>query len=100
MAENTFHITVQIADRPYHVVASNEEEQERVMQAEEHIRQKIRQMRKQYSVFDKQDSVAMTALLLCTDLLENQAQNQQHEQNLLQQLTQLDEVLTEFVKKS
>lgn len=99
MSEKNFHITVQIADRPYHVMASDEHEKECVLQAEERIRQSIRQVRKQYSVFDKQDSLAMTALLLCTDLLENEAQAQGNEADLLKQLTQLDEILTEFLKK-
>lgn len=100
-------IKVNVADRPYRVKALPQEA-DRVRQAAQIIQEKVRTMRNQYGVTDKQDALAMTALLLSTELLEQQDNAASSNENttlqvdddlLTEKLQQLDDILTEFLQK-
>ena len=106
-------IKVNIADRPYRLTALPHEA-ERVREAAQLIQSKLRQMRNEYGVLDKQDALAMIALLLSTELLEWQESSSNptadssgdnpnnkptKSDELDPQLQQLDDILTEFLQK-
>jgi cell division protein ZapA len=104
----TISIKVSVADRPYRIKALPHES-DRIKQAAQHIQEQMRQMRNEYGVTDKQDALAMTALLLSTELIESQETNQQlsnhqkHQQDeeiLMEKLNQLDDILSNFLQKT
>ncbi len=108
-------IKVTIADRPYRLKALPHEA-DRVRRAAQLIQDKVRLIHTEYGVLDKQDALAMTALLIATELLEIQDQitttpnnnetttneNTQHDNDsaMHEQLQQLDNILTEFLQKN
>lgn len=97
-------IKVTVADRPYRIKALPNES-EKIRQSAQVIQDKMKQMRTEYGVTDKQDALAMTSLLLSTELIENQEinaqtpNNNQNDDDLIEKLNELDNILTEFLQK-
>lgn len=99
MPEKKLAIKVIIADRAYHMhVSENEEAITR--QTAHLINEKIKQLETQYGAKDKQDYLAMAALVLCIELSQlNQQQiyNQQEKGQLQAKFKTLDAILTDFL---
>ena len=92
----TINIKVIIADRPYRLKVTPKEE-EVVRKAAKLIKQKMKELTETYGATDKQDYLAMTALLLCTDLLKIETNLKQEDTDLKEKLDQLDDILTSFL---
>lgn len=69
VADHLVSIKVVIADRPYRLTALSQEE-ECIHLAAQMLKDRMRDIRLQYGSYDKQDNLAMIALLLCVELLE------------------------------
>jgi cell division protein ZapA (FtsZ GTPase activity inhibitor) len=64
-------INLSIANRSYPLVALDEDERKSLMKAAELVNDRIRQYEKDYAVIDRQDLLAMTALHIAAELLNN-----------------------------
>ena len=93
------NVNVVIADRPYPLKVTPEEE-EHVRKAAKLINQKVLEMKKAYGGKDKQDFLAMAALLLVTDFLHLKSSLKYEDISLNQNLEELDNILTEFLEKT
>lgn len=91
-------IKIIIADRTYRIKVLPEDE-ERVNLAAKIIKHRMREMQDMYGAKDKYDYLAMAALLICVDLLEKQAENEQEQKGTGNKLAQLDEILSDFIQK-
>ena len=67
MSSELININIIIADRPYPLKIKPAEE-EKVRQAAREINDKIRQFQNQYAAKDKQDYLAMCALMYAVDI--------------------------------
>lgn len=93
------NVQISIANRPYKLKVA-EAEKASVMLAVKLIEQKIQELQRTYGVSDKQDSLAMAALLICVELLQKGHTNAKDTNyELKRKLDKLDKVLTEFLKK-
>ncbi|OWY25282.1 cell division protein ZapA [Sphingobacteriales bacterium UPWRP_1] len=91
-------IKIIIADRTYRIKVLPEDE-ERVNLAAKIIKHRMREMQDMYGAKDKYDYLAMAALTICVDLLEKQEQIEKDNQETGNKLTQLDEILADFISK-
>src|SRR5436190_1948250 len=64
-------INLSIANRSYPLVVTNEEEHKSLVKAAEAVNERIRQYEKDYAVIDRQDLLAMTALHIAAELLND-----------------------------
>lgn len=97
MSEQIRNINLIIADRPYRLKISSDEE-EKVRSAGKLIKEKIASFQQSYQAKDKQDYLAMTALTFCVDGLKAREDNTTS-QNLENQLSELDQLLSVFLEK-
>ena len=92
MSEVTLKIV--IAGRTYPLSVKKEDE-EAVMEAAQEINDKVKEFEKNYSVRDKQDLLAMSALNLIATLKQKP-----HEEPLIEdELNQLDLFVSDYLKK-
>lgn len=70
MPDNTLHITVMVAGRPYKLKVTPEEES-LVRQSAKEINDKVQQFQEQFFSKDKQDFLAMIALQYRVEALKN-----------------------------
>lgn len=99
MSNESININVIVADRPYRLKVKPEDEVT-VRKAAKLIKDKMKELQKQYEVKDKQDFLAMSALMFAVETLNTKkpTQNTQNTHtNLTDKLNQLDGILTEFV---
>jgi len=75
-------INLSIANRSYPLVVSNEEERTSLVKAAESVNERIRQYEKDYAVIDRQDLLAMTALHIAAELLNNKHQAKSNKNNI------------------
>ena len=64
-------INLSIANRSYPLVVTNEDERKSLVKAAEAVNERIRQYEKDYAVIDRQDLLAMTALHIAAELLND-----------------------------
>lgn len=96
MSSESININVIVADRPYRLKVKPAEELT-VRKAAKMIKDKMKELQKQYEVKDKQDYLAMCALMFAVETL-NTGKNTKHQStDLTDKLNQLDGILTEFV---
>lgn len=89
---NELTITVNIADRPYRLKITSEEE-ESVRLAAKRINEQIRKYSDNYAFNDRQDLLAMTALHFSTLALKRDSQQQAELDGLRSSLEKIDEML-------
>jgi len=89
------NINLVIADRPYRIKISADEEKT-VRKATQMIKQKLADLKKSYQAKDKQDYLAMAALMFCVDSIN--AENNQNE-DFTGKLDELDSLLNVFLEK-
>ena len=90
------NINLVIADRPYPLKIKPEEE-ESVRKAAKQLNDKIRDLQKQYAAKDKQDYLAMCALMNEVENLNNKEKVTLSDSSFINKLSELDVWLSEQV---
>lgn len=98
MNDGTLNINVIIADRPYRLRIKPEEEED-VRKAARLIKEKIRELGKQYDAKDKQDFLAMTALTFAVETIQLGENTLKKDEGFTNKMTELDDILSEFLSK-
>ncbi len=100
MSNDLLNITVTIADRPYRLKVQQHEE-EAVRNAAKELNHKINEYQNSYHANDKQDYLAMAALLFTTEHLAMKDSEKNHAQvsdamfqTLNQSLLEIEQVLS------
>ncbi len=97
MSSELININVVIADRPYPLRVKPEEE-ERVRNAAKDINNKVKQFQTQYAGKDKQDFLAMSALMFAVEASSFQNKSVINDNTLGDKLNELDQLLTATLK--
>lgn len=95
---NELSITVVIADRPYRLTISPNEE-EAIRKAAASIDTQIEKYASYFQYKDKQDLLAMVALQFSTSSIDFETQLKFRDQELMGRLSEIDKVLTESLQK-
>jgi len=97
MSSELININVVIADRPYPLRVKPEEE-ERVRNAARDINNKVKQFQTQYAGKDKQDFLAMSALMYAVESSSYQNKTVINDSSFGDKLDELDRLLTQSLK--
>lgn len=97
MSSELININVVIADRPYPLRVKPEEE-ERVRNAARDINNKVKQFQTQYAGKDKQDFLAMSALMFAVEASSFQNKTVINDNAFGDKLDELDQLLTQTLK--
>ena len=97
MSSELININVIIADRPYPLRVKPEEE-ERVRNAARDINNKVKQFQTQYAGKDKQDFLAMSALMFAVEASSYQNKTVINDSSFGNRLDELDQLLTKALK--
>jgi len=89
------NINLVIADRPYRIKISTDEEKT-VRKATQLIKQKLTDLKKSYQAKDKQDYLAMAALMFCVDSINS---DNNLNEDFSEKLDELDGLLNVFLEK-
>jgi len=92
-----FTISVNIADRPYRLTIKREEE-ETIRRAASVINDKVKNYSANFAFKDKQDLLAMVALEETTNALNTNTKLSDIDNSVLNDLVDIDNVLTENLK--
>lgn len=92
-------INVKIADRPYRLTITKENEEETIRKAASIINNKVKKYSENYAFNDKQDLLAMVALEETTNALNTDQKINTIDKSVLQELTEMDELLSNSLKK-
>ncbi|KAF0131259.1 MAG: hypothetical protein FD155_923 [Bacteroidetes bacterium] len=90
-------ININIADRPYRLTITREEE-ERVRKAADIINDRIRNYAQSYAYKDRQDLLAMAALQYATSSLLFESEVAFRDNHLTEKLTEMDQLLSNHLK--
>ena len=96
MEDKIRNISLIIADRPYKLRIEAHEE-ENVRKAAKMIKEKLSDLKKSYQAKDKQDYLAMVALMYCVDYLEEHQRKDVINDDGDNKLGELDQILTDFL---
>ena len=97
MSSELININLIIADRPYPLKVKPEEE-ERVRNAARDINNKVKQFQTQYAGKDKQDFLAMSALMFAVEASSYQNKTVINDSSFGNRLDELDQLLTQALK--
>ncbi len=86
-------ISVNIGDRPYRLTVGSEDEEQLFREAKKLIDEKVKQYANHYAYKDSQDLLAMVALQLAVDFINNYNQANYY-QTLKDKLHNIDKTLT------
>lgn len=93
--EKTISINLIIADRPYPLkVKPSEEEGVRI--AAKEINQKVKDFQQTYSAKDKQDYLAMCALMYAVENLNKQKTSTKEKQTIQEEIEKFEDLLNEY----
>lgn len=95
MSNNTddiININVIIADRPYPLKIKQSEEED-VRKAAKEVNEKVTQFQQVYAAKDKQDYLAMSALMYAVQSLENKKKSVDNEAEFEKDLEELEKLL-------
>lgn len=95
---NELSITVVIADRPYRLTISTDEE-EAIRKAAAAIDAQVEKYASSFQYKDKQDLLAMVALQFSSSSIDFENQLKFRDQELMGRLAEIDTVLTESLKE-
>lgn len=96
VSEN-ININVIIADRPYRLKVKPEEE-ENVRLAAKNVNEKVKEFQNTYEAKDKQDYLAMAALLFAVDNASGKLKQAAPGADFIGKLNELDNILTEILQ--
>lgn len=92
MSDNLININIVIADRPYPLRIKPEEE-ERVRNAAKEINNRVKQFQNQYAAKDKQDYLAMSALMYAVEAASFRDKITIEDSTFIEKLDELDALL-------
>jgi cell division protein ZapA len=95
---DTVSLTVIIADRPYPIKVKPEEEA-MVQQAAKVLNTKISEYQRQFQAKDKQDYLAMSALMNMVEMLKKAGPGEQELTSLTGKLDKVNAIVAEALKK-
>lgn len=93
--ERIIHINIIIADRPYPLKIKQSEE-ETIRQVTTEINQKVKEFQKSYVNKDKQDFLAMTALLFAVESLTQKKANNSLDESIHHEVTKFEDFIKKF----
>lgn len=93
--EKTININLIIADRPYPLKIKVSEEEDIRIAAKE-INQKVKDFQKTYSAKDKQDYLAMCALMISVESMVNKRENTLIDQDIEDEISKFEKFLSKF----
>lgn len=96
--EQMININVIIADRPYRLKIKPAEE-ENVRKAAKLINEKVKDFQNVYEAKDKQDYLAMAALMYAVDSVNLKTKSSSSSEELELRLDEIDAILTGFLNK-
>ena len=91
-------ISVIIADRPYRLSVSSEEEEQTFRMAGQLINEKLQEYASNYAYKDKQDLLAMVGLQFSVELLNSERMTK-YQQPLKERLMDLDKLINDYLEK-
>ncbi len=94
---NEFTISVTIADRPYRLTITREDE-EIIRKAAQTLNNTIKDYSSNYAFNDKQDLLAMAALEYATNSLKKENELTNVDKELAEKIKDIDMILTENLK--
>lgn len=94
---DTINVRVNISDRNYRLQVQPDDEI-RVRKAANMVREKLTELQGIYEAKDKQDYLAMCALLTTIELLEKEEIASVADTGLLHKIDHLDQILADFLK--
>ncbi len=94
----TLNIKVTVGDRTYPMKVGQEEE-ERIRKAAKLVTAKVKELEAQYSGTDKQDFMAMAALMFAIDSLDKGSKVEGIETGFADKLIELDNTLSTFLNE-
>ena len=95
--EEQININVIIADRPYRLKI-NPSEEEKVRRAAKEVNNKVKSFQSTYEAKDKQDYLAMAALLFAVEVEKGSRPAEEDNSELYAKLNELDQTLADFLK--
>jgi len=95
--EAQININVIIADRPYRLKI-NPSEEEKVRRAAKEVNDKVKSFQSTYEAKDKQDYLAMAALLFAVEVEKSSQRAPEENNELYAKLDELDKTLADFLK--
>lgn len=90
-------IKVIIANRPYPLTVSNEQEEEAIRKAAKRINDILKDYESKYAVKDKQDLLAMCALEFATKSIEIESKSVSEDDGLLEELEGLEALVSKLI---
>ncbi len=90
-------IKVVIANRPYPLTVSGEEEEELIRKAAKRVNEIVKDYESKYAVKDKQDLLAMCALEYATKAIELESKDIIEDNGLSEELKELDALVSKFL---
>ncbi|MCB9256544.1 MAG: cell division protein ZapA [Chitinophagales bacterium] len=90
--DDIININVIIADRPYPLKIKQSEEED-VRKAAKEVNEKVTQFQQVYAAKDKQDYLAMSALMYAVQSLENKKKSVDNEAEFEKDLEELEKLL-------
>lgn len=90
-------IKVIIANRPYPLTVSNEQEEEAIRKAAKRINDILKDYESKYAVKDKQDLLAMCALEFATKSIEIESKSVSEDDGLREELEGLEALVSKLV---
>lgn len=97
--ENNSSIKVTIAGRTYPLTVKKSEVSE-VQEAAMLVNSSLKEYEKEYMVRDKQDLLAMSALQLANSNLKLQHKNNSFQDGIVEQLVEMEEFVSGYLKKN
>ena len=91
-------ISVIIADRPYRLSVSSEDEEQILRLAGQHINEKLQEYASNYAYKDKQDLLAMVVLQFSVELLNSEKMTK-YQQPLKEKLLDIDKLINDYLEK-
>ena len=93
--EETININLIIADRPYPLKIKKSEEEDIRIAAKE-INQKVKDFQQSYSAKDKQDYLAMCALMIAVENITSKKSSGTTERNINDEILKFEDLLKKF----
>ncbi len=90
-------IKVIIANRPYPLTVSNEQEEEAIRKAAKRINDILKDYESKYAVKDKQDLLAMCALEFATKSIEIESKSVSEDDGLREELEGLEALVSKLI---
>lgn len=92
--DDIININVIIADRPYPLKIKQSEEED-VRKAAKEVNEKVTHFQQVYAAKDKQDYLAMSALMYAVQILDNKKKSIENDADYEQEMQEIEKLLTQ-----